>query len=262
MELLILSLYILFTITSVRALLSLLRSSKPSPKLPPGPVPLPVIGSFLKLGDKPHKSLAELAKIYGPIMSLKLGQKITVVISSLALVKEILQKQDLAFSTRSIPNAAHAHGHHIYSTIWLPVSNQWLSLRKVLNSIIFSGKRLDANQNIRQQKVKELIEYAGKCCQEDVAVDIGMESWMDCPYRFYKGLDKLSTSLHFGPKYMESMLYEQSPPEDLSLATVLMRPYPIFHDYEEMAKDTALTKKNHGSVHRVYIVIEEDSRLK
>ncbi|XP_058228507.1 geraniol 8-hydroxylase-like isoform X1 [Rhododendron vialii] len=173
MELLILSLYILFTITLVRALLSLLRSSKPSPKLPPGPVPLPVIGSFLKLGDKPHKSLAELAKIYGPIMSLKLGQKITVVISSPALAKEILQKQDLAFSSRSIPNAAHAHGHHIYSTIWLPVSDQWRSLRKVLNSIIFSGKRLGASQNLRQQKVKELIEYAGKCCQEGVAVDIG-----------------------------------------------------------------------------------------
>ncbi|KAI8542240.1 hypothetical protein RHMOL_Rhmol08G0123100 [Rhododendron molle] len=173
MELLILSLFILFTITLVRALLSLLRSSKPSPKLPPGPVPLPVIGSFLKLGDKPHKSLAELAKIYGPIMSLKLGQKITVVISSPALAKEILQKKDLAFSTRSIPNAAHAHGHHIYSTIWLPVSDQWRSLRKVLNSIILSGKRLDASKNVRQLKVQELIEYAGKCCQEGVAVDIG-----------------------------------------------------------------------------------------
>ncbi|KAF7135329.1 hypothetical protein RHSIM_Rhsim08G0108200 [Rhododendron simsii] len=90
----------------------------------------------------------------------------------------------------------------------------------------------------------------------------GMESWMDCRNGFDKGLDKLPTSLHFGPKYLESMMYEQSPPEDLSLATVLMRPYPIFHDYEEMAKDTALTEKNHGSVRRVYIVIEEDSGLK
>ncbi|KAI8542227.1 hypothetical protein RHMOL_Rhmol08G0121900 [Rhododendron molle] len=174
MELLILILYILLSITLVRALLSLLRRSKPGrPKLPPGPVPLPVIGSLLKLGDKPHKSLAELAKIYGPIMSLKLGQKTTVVISSPALAKEILQKQDLAFSTRSIPNAVHAHDHHKYSTVWLPVTNQWRSLRKALNSNIFSGNRLDASQNLRRQKVQELIEYIGKCCQEGVAVDIG-----------------------------------------------------------------------------------------
>ncbi|XP_058228503.1 geraniol 8-hydroxylase-like [Rhododendron vialii] len=173
MELLFLILYILLTITLVRAFLSLLRTSKPGPKLPPGPVPLPVIGSLLKLGDKPHKSLAVLAKIYGPIMSLKLGQKTVVVISSPALAKEILQKQDLAFSTRSIPNAVHAHGHHKYSTVWLPVADQWRSLRKALNSNIFSGNRLDASQNLRRQKVQELIEYVGKCCQEGVAVDIG-----------------------------------------------------------------------------------------
>ncbi|KAG5560713.1 hypothetical protein RHGRI_003898 [Rhododendron griersonianum] len=36
-----------------------------------------------------------------------------------------------------------------------------------------SSSRLDANQNLRQQKVKELIAYAGKCCQDGVAVDIG-----------------------------------------------------------------------------------------
>jgi geraniol 8-hydroxylase len=173
MEFFIIILYILSTITFLKSLHLLIRSSKTSPKLPPGPVPLPVIGSLLKLGDKPHKSLAKLAKIYGPIMCLKLGRKTTVVISSPALAKEVLQKQDLAFSTRSIPNAVHAHGHNKYSTAWLPVADQWRSLRKALNSNIFSGNRLDASQNLRRQKVQELIEYAGKCCKEGVTVDIG-----------------------------------------------------------------------------------------
>ncbi|KAF7135017.1 hypothetical protein RHSIM_Rhsim08G0105300 [Rhododendron simsii] len=142
MESLILILYILLATTFVGALLSILRSSKPSPKLPPGPAPLPVIGSLLKLGGKPHKSLAELAKLYGPIMSLKLGRKTVVVVSSPALAREVLQKQDLAFSTRSVPNAVHAHGHNKYSVAWLPVADQWRSLRKALNSNIFSGQRL------------------------------------------------------------------------------------------------------------------------
>ncbi|KAI8542236.1 hypothetical protein RHMOL_Rhmol08G0122800 [Rhododendron molle] len=173
MESLILILYILLATTLVGALLSILRSSKPSPKLPPGPAPLPVIGSLLKLGDKPHKSLAELAKQYGPIMSLKLGRKTVVVVSSPALAREVLQKQDLAFSTRSVPNTVHAHGHNKYSVAWLPVADQWRSLRKALNSNIFSGNRIDASQNLRRQKVQELIEHAGKCCREGVAVDIG-----------------------------------------------------------------------------------------
>ncbi|KAI8542266.1 hypothetical protein RHMOL_Rhmol08G0125500 [Rhododendron molle] len=173
MESLILILYILLATTLVGALLSILRSSKPSPKLPPGPAPLPVIGSLLKLGDKPHKSLTKLAKLYGPIMSLKLGRKTVVVVSSPALAREVLLKQDLAFSTRSVPNAVHAHDHNKYSVAWLPVAHQWRSLRKTLNSNIFSGNRIDANQNLRRQKVQELIEYAGKCCREGIAVDIG-----------------------------------------------------------------------------------------
>ncbi|KAG5560721.1 hypothetical protein RHGRI_003904 [Rhododendron griersonianum] len=192
MEFLSLILYLLLTITLLQILHSLLtRTTKTRSNLPPGPAPLPVVGNLLKLGDKPHKSLAELAKTHGPIMSLKLGRITTVVISSSALAKEVLQKQDLAFSTRSIPNALHAEEQYKYSVVWLPVSDRWRSLRKIMNSNIFSGNdlqteylhenlyisndgsRLDANQNLRQQKVKELIAYAGKCCQDGVAVDIG-----------------------------------------------------------------------------------------
>ncbi|KAH7852690.1 hypothetical protein Vadar_027939 [Vaccinium darrowii] len=173
MDLLSLVLYLLLTITLFQVFHSLVRHSKTRSKLPPGPAPVPVIGNLLKLGDKPHKSLAELAKTHGPIMSLKLGQITTVVISSPALAKEVLQKQDLAFSTRFIPNALQAKEHCKYSVAWLPVPNQWRSLRKIINSNIFSGGRLDANQTLRQQKVEELIAYVGKCCEDGVAVDIG-----------------------------------------------------------------------------------------
>ncbi|XP_058228521.1 geraniol 8-hydroxylase-like [Rhododendron vialii] len=173
MEFLSLILYLLLTIILLQVLHSLLTRTRTRSNLPPGPGPLPIVGNLLKLGDMPHKSLAELAKTHGPIMSLKLGQITTVVISSSALAKEVLQKQDLAFSTRSIPNALHAEEQYKYSVVWLPVSDRWRSLRKIMNSNIFSGSRLDANQNLRQQKVKELIAYAGKCCQDGVAVDIG-----------------------------------------------------------------------------------------
>ncbi|KAH7853026.1 hypothetical protein Vadar_032270 [Vaccinium darrowii] len=172
MDLLTLILYLFLTITLLQVFHSL-RQSKRRSKLPPGPGPLPVVGNLLKLGNKPHKSLAELAKTHGPIMSLKLGQITTVVISSSALAKEVLQKQDLAFSTRFIPNAIHAHDHYKNSVAFLPVSDRWRSLRKILNSNMFSGSRLDGNQNLRRQKVEELIAYAGKCCRDGVAVDIG-----------------------------------------------------------------------------------------
>ncbi|KAA8522315.1 hypothetical protein F0562_012988 [Nyssa sinensis] len=175
MDLLSFLLCSLFTWILLQALLSIARASKTSSqKLPPGPTPLPIIGNLLKLaGNQPHKSLAELAKTHGPIMTLKLGQITTVVISSSTMAKEILQKQDLSFSSRSIPDAIRAHNQYQLSVVWLPVSTRWRSLRKILNSQIFSNHKLDAKQHLRCQKVQELIADVRQSCQAGVAVDIG-----------------------------------------------------------------------------------------
>ncbi|MCD7464888.1 hypothetical protein HAX54_000158 [Datura stramonium] len=144
-----------------------------SKKLPPGPLSWPIIGNIHLLGTKPHVSLANLAKIYGPIMSLKLGQITTVVISSSTIAKQVLKNQDQSFSTRFIPNALQAHNHYQFSVAWLPVCPQWRTLRRILNTNIFSSNRLDANQHLRSKKVKELIDYCAKCSQQGEAVDVG-----------------------------------------------------------------------------------------
>ncbi|KAL3356685.1 hypothetical protein AABB24_017378 [Solanum stoloniferum] len=141
-------------------------------KFPPGPSPWPIIGNFHLLGTKPHRSLVNLAQIYGPIMSLKIGQKTLVVISSSTMAKQVLQKQDLPFSTRFITNALQAHNHCKFSVACLPVCPQWRTLRKILNTNIFSSNRLDVNEHLRSQKVKELIAYCARCSQQGKALDI------------------------------------------------------------------------------------------
>ncbi|XP_047948943.1 cytochrome P450 76T24-like [Salvia hispanica] len=78
--------------------------------LPPGPYPFPIIGNILQLGWNPHKSLADLSKTYSPLMSLKLGSINTVVVSSPDSARLVLQEHDQAFSSRTIPAAAEAHG--------------------------------------------------------------------------------------------------------------------------------------------------------
>ncbi|RDX93628.1 Ferruginol synthase, partial [Mucuna pruriens] len=52
------------------------------PKPLPGPRPFPIIGNILELGTNPHQAVTKLSRIYGPVMSLKLGSITTVVISS------------------------------------------------------------------------------------------------------------------------------------------------------------------------------------
>ncbi|KAF7136400.1 hypothetical protein RHSIM_Rhsim08G0106100 [Rhododendron simsii] len=91
----------------------------------------------------------------------------------------------------------------------------------------------------------------------------GVESSMDARHRYEEGQDKPPTSFHWGPEQMQSKLYNLSPPEDLTLATMLVRPHSsYYHDEAGLVNDTALTKENYGSVRRVYVVVEDDCMVK
>ncbi|XP_041021375.1 cytochrome P450 76T24-like [Juglans microcarpa x Juglans regia] len=143
---------------------------------PPGPKAFPFVGNISclqELRSKPHQTLAKLSKQYGPLMTLKLGSTTTVVISSPDTAKEALQKHDQAFSSRTIPDAARASGHHKFSVAWLPASTRWRSLRKVAAMEMFVPQRLDATEAIRHKKVQELIAHIGASCNSGEAIDIG-----------------------------------------------------------------------------------------
>ncbi|KAH9697088.1 cytochrome P450 family 76 subfamily C polypeptide 7 [Citrus sinensis] len=148
-------------------------------QLPPGPRPYPVIGNLLELGAKPHKSLAKLAKIHGPIMSLRLGQVTTVVVSSPSMAKAILQNHDLSFCDRMVPEAILSLPvpHHEFSLAWLPVSTMWKNLRKISNMHIFTSQKLDANQELRRKKIKDLLAHVEDNCRAGKAIDVGQAAF-------------------------------------------------------------------------------------
>ncbi|KAH9697031.1 cytochrome P450 family 76 subfamily C polypeptide 7 [Citrus sinensis] len=148
-------------------------------QLPPGPRPYPVIGNLLELGAKPHKSLAKLAKIHGPIMSLRLGQVTTVMVSSPSMAKAILQNHDLSFCDRMVPEAILSlpFPHHEFSLAWLPVSTMWKNLRKISNMHIFTSQKLDANQELRRKKMKDLLAHVEDNCRAGKAIDVGQAAF-------------------------------------------------------------------------------------
>ncbi|KAB1218859.1 Cytochrome P450 76C1 [Morella rubra] len=117
-------------------------------KIPPGPKPLPSIGNILELPSW-ATDRTMLSKIYGPVMTLKLGSRTAVVISSPDIAKEALQTNDQVFSSRTIPDTSRTFNHHKFSVAWLPASTQWRKLRKVSALQIFAPQRLDATQALR-----------------------------------------------------------------------------------------------------------------
>lgn len=138
-------------LTIIYALITI--SGRHNSRLPPGPYPFPVIGNLLKLSDKPHQSLATLSKRYGPLMSLKLGSKTTIVLSSPDIAKEFFHTHDISFSSRSVPDTVRAADHHKFSMVWLPAGDQWRKLRKITKEYMFSVQQLDASELLRQEKV-------------------------------------------------------------------------------------------------------------
>ncbi|GAB4827298.1 hypothetical protein Ancab_040022 [Ancistrocladus abbreviatus] len=149
-------------------LLFALKRSKFSPKrLPPGPLPLPIVGNLFRLGSKPHKTFTELAKVYGPLFTVELGYVTTVIISSAAMAKEILQKQDVCFSDRNPPCAVSALNHYESSLVMMPPNSKWRNFRKICNSNIFSVSRLDASQGLRRKK---MFDPQGICHRNEMDV--------------------------------------------------------------------------------------------
>ncbi|CAK8561218.1 unnamed protein product [Lathyrus sativus] len=177
-----LSYLLIFTFSFLLLLKFLIPANKTNQKnhskLPPGPSPLPIIGNLLKLGNKPHHSLANLSNIHGPIMTLKLGQITTIVISSADIAKEVLQTHDILLSNRTVPDALSVLNHDQYSLSFMRVSPRWRDLRKICNNQLFSNKTLDSSQGLRRRKLQKLLDDIRKCSEVEEAVDIGRVAFM------------------------------------------------------------------------------------
>ncbi|KAF9671637.1 hypothetical protein SADUNF_Sadunf12G0068300 [Salix dunnii] len=117
--------------------------------LPPGPAKFPVIGNLHQLGNMPHISLRGLAKKYGPIIFLQLGEIPTVVISSVELAKEVLKTHDL-------PNTCSMAALILLLLLMAPTGAYWRNIRKVCILELLSAKRVHWYSFVREEEVARL----------------------------------------------------------------------------------------------------------
>ncbi|XP_010026417.1 probable esterase PIR7A [Eucalyptus grandis] len=84
---------------------------------------------------------------------------------------------------------------------------------------------------------------------------------MDPMYRFDDGPEQAPTYISFGYNFLASKVYQLSPPEDLTLASYLGRPFRLCPDQDKMKEEIAVTRGKYGLVRRVYIVCDQDLLL-
>ncbi|XP_027336594.1 cytochrome P450 71A1-like isoform X2 [Abrus precatorius] len=136
--------------------------------LPPSPPSIPIIGNLHQLGTSPHLALQRLAKNYGPIFFLQLGQIPTVVVSSARLAKEVLKTHDLALSSRPQLFSAKYLFYNCTDIVFSPYGAYWRHIRKICILELLSAKRVLSCISVREEEVARLVHRVKGSCQGTV----------------------------------------------------------------------------------------------
>ncbi|PRQ51106.1 putative flavonoid 3',5'-hydroxylase [Rosa chinensis] len=100
-------------------------------KLPPSPRSLPIIGNLHMLCKLPHRSLQQLAKKYGHIMFIRLGNVPTIVVSSPKATKLFLKTHDNNFVSRPKSQSSEYLSYGTKGMIFSQYGPYWSHMRKL-----------------------------------------------------------------------------------------------------------------------------------
>ncbi|KAJ9182554.1 hypothetical protein P3X46_006538 [Hevea brasiliensis] len=151
--------FLLFLFMVTKLVIKTKVTKNSTPKLPPGPWKLPFIGNIHHLlGSPPHQSLADLAKKYGPLMQLQLGEVSFVVVSSAEVAKEVMKTHDTNFAQRPHFLGPSIITYDCIDITFSPYGTYWSQLRKICTMELLSPKRVQSFRSIREEEVSDLIK--------------------------------------------------------------------------------------------------------
>ncbi|OMP01901.1 Cytochrome P450 [Corchorus olitorius] len=128
-----------------------------SKKLPPSPFALPILGHLHLLKQPLHRTLQNLSQKYGPILSLKFGSKLVVVVSSSSAAEECLSKNDLVLANRPHFTMNKYLGYNSTTLVSSSYGEHWRNLRHITMVEVFSPKRLNMLTGVVRDEVKILL---------------------------------------------------------------------------------------------------------
>ncbi|CAK9177565.1 unnamed protein product, partial [Ilex paraguariensis] len=128
-------------------------------KLPPGPIPIPVFGNWLQVGDDlNHRNLTDLAKKFGEILLLRMGQRNLVVVSSPELSKEVLHTQGVEFGSRTrnvVFDIFTGKGQDMVFTVY---GEHWRKMRRIMTVPFFTNKVVQQYRQGWEEEAARVVE--------------------------------------------------------------------------------------------------------
>ncbi|KAJ8764485.1 hypothetical protein K2173_006225 [Erythroxylum novogranatense] len=131
---------------------------------PPGPKGLPIVGNMLMMDQLTHRGLAKLAKEYGGLLHLKMGNLHMMAVSSPEIARQVLQVQDNIFSNRPATIAISYLTYDRADMAFAHYGPFWRQMRKLCVMKLFSRKRAESWESVRDEV---------DCMVKTVAANIG-----------------------------------------------------------------------------------------
>lgn len=164
--------------------LTLLRDVWVWLRMPPGPTPLPFIGNKLQLPKtSPWLQFEQWSKTYGPIFTIWIGRKPTIVISDPVIAAELLEKRSTKYSSR--PRMV-AMGEILWdgaSVLVQPYGKEWSTRRKLLHQAL-------TPKALRLYKPVQTAEASRLCCE-----------LLQTPANWEKLMERFTSSIVFSVAY-------------------------------------------------------------
>ncbi|CAN0924810.1 Cytochrome P450 84A1 [Linum grandiflorum] len=119
--------------------------------LPPGPRGLPIIGNMLMMDQLTHHGLAKLAKQYGGLFHLRMGNIHMMTVSTSDIAKQVLKVHDNIFSNRPANIAINYLTYDRSDMAFAHYGPFWRQMRKITVMKLFSRRRAESWDSVRDE---------------------------------------------------------------------------------------------------------------
>nr|QWK52412.1 cytochrome P450 81D7 [Isatis tinctoria]WIL00234.1 cytochrome p450 81d7 [Isatis tinctoria] len=140
--------------------------------LPPSPArPLPLIGHLHLLKQPLHRTFHSFSQSFGgaPIFSLRLGNRLAVVVSSYSVTEECFTKNDIVLANRPEFIVGKYIEYNFTTMTSAPYGDHWRNLRRISTLEIFSSHKLNGFLSVRKDEIRHLLLRLSKNSQHGFA---------------------------------------------------------------------------------------------
>ncbi|WCJ19256.1 cytochrome P450 family 71 subfamily B polypeptide 34 [Euphorbia peplus] len=164
--------------------------------VPPGPKGLPFIGNLHQLDNSTLPLyLWRLSKKYGPLMSLKLGYRQVLVVSSAKMAKEVMKTHDLIFCSRPSFLGQQKLTYNGSDIALSPYNTYWREIRRICIVHLFNSNKVQSFRPIREHQVSSMIHQISELALASEPINlseqmVSLTSSITCRVGFGMGIDE------------------------------------------------------------------------